>query len=206
MPIVLLRLPKTEMNIDSRPRHCPYCGSPILQGWGKVPRTVRDKHEHTTEIPRYRCSECERTFRFYPTGVDRSEQTQRIKQLAALAWAMGLSVRDVVEVMDDLGVNLSRMTVWREGRALAERFDKQGKTGSLKRYSIDPIYIHKISTRLGVVVAIDLGDGRSVVLGTLNEHNPKIVRDWLEGLVADLEIDVSIMETSRLNQLRISVD
>jgi len=206
MPIVLLRLPQAEMSTNGRPRHCPYCGSQILQGWGWVSRTVRDKSERNTDIPRYRCSECERTFRFYPSGVDRSEQTQRIKQLAALVWAMGLSVRDVVEVMDELGVNLSRMTVWREGRALAERFDKEGKTGSLKRYSIDPIYIHRISTRLGVVVAIDLGDGRSVVLGTLSEHNPKIVKEWLEGLVADLDIDVSVMETSRLNQLRISVD
>lgn len=205
MPIVLLHLPELNTEYSDRPRHCPYCGSQILQRWGRVAKTVRDKEEDITEILRYRCGDCERTFRFYPEGIDRSEQTLRIRQLAALAWAMGLSVRDVVEVFDELGVNLSRMTVWREGKEMAERLRSDGKTASLmKRYTIDPVYLHNVSSKLGVVIAIDLGGGKSVVLGTLDEHDPRLVKAWLEVLVSDLNIEVSVLGTSKLNQLRLS--
>ncbi|MCK5430614.1 MAG: hypothetical protein KAI94_14140, partial [Anaerolineales bacterium] len=86
MPVIWLKLPEIQKPTDSRPHDCSYCGSNILQRWGRVHKPVRDATGLLTEIYRYRCSECERTFRHYPEGVDRSNQTLRIRQIAGLAW------------------------------------------------------------------------------------------------------------------------
>lgn len=198
MPILKLRFPEVEDTPNNRPRHCPYCGSPILQRWGRVSKSVHDLEHQETEVQRYRCGECERTFRDYPEGIDRSSQSLRIRHLAALAWAMGLSCRDVVSVFDELGVRLSRMSVWRDGQELAARLGGQGGPRRARRFSIERLASHQKPNRPGVVIVIDPGDGRTVVLGVLDEFDPRKVKSWLEPLVAEVDIEVSLLETDYL--------
>jgi DNA-directed RNA polymerase subunit RPC12/RpoP len=201
MSVVLLRLPEVETSPNGRPRHCPYCGSQILQRWGRVSKTVKDPDHMVAEVHRYRCTDCDRTFRDYPEGVDRASRTQRIRHLAALAWAMGLSCRDVVSIFKGLGVSLSRMTVWREGQALVDQLHELGETVLQTTYSLERIFPHNQPPGYGVKVAIDLGPGKVFVLGTLDEHNPREVRSWLKPLADHMELEVAIMGTGRLNPL-----
>lgn len=201
MPVVLLRLPDHKDADNNRPLHCPDCGSQVLQSWGRVSRMVKDIENQNIQYHRYRCIACGATFREYPPGIGRAKQTQRIRDLAALACALGLSSRDVVNVFRELGVNLSRTTVWRESQRLVAMLKAGGKYETRSRYSIDRRYLPNVSSRLGVVIAINLGNGKSVILGTVDEYNPRIVKSWLESLVQDAKIDVSIMETRRLHSL-----
>ena len=60
---------------DERPDACKYCGSPILTKHGTADKTVIDLYEDKVTAVRYRCSDCGRTFRHYPEGIDRSGQT-----------------------------------------------------------------------------------------------------------------------------------
>ena len=96
MPVVWLRLPQIrdeEIFVEVRPRSCPYCGGQILQRWGRITKPIKDVQEDQLVLYRYRCGNCGRTFRDYPDGTDRADHTQRIRQIAGLAWAMGMSCR-----------------------------------------------------------------------------------------------------------------
>lgn len=202
MPVIWLKLPEVERTTDIRPKGCPYCGNCILQRWGQVKKPLRDATGLLTEIYRYRCGECERTFRHYPDGVDRADQTLRIRQVAGLAWLMGMSTRDVVKTFKAVGIKISRSNVWREGKRLSETLDEIGESKNNKRYSIDKRYVHRVSTKLGVVVALSARNGREVVLGTLDEYNPRIVRSWMESIVDGIDIEVSVLGTDTLDELQ----
>jgi DNA-directed RNA polymerase subunit RPC12/RpoP len=204
MPVLLMRISNIDPTPNDRPRHCPYCGSQILQRWGRVSKSVRDPHHETTEVHRYRCTECGRTFRDYPDGVDRANQSQRIRHLAALSWALGLSCRDVVAVFQELGVRLSRMTVWRDGQELLDRLNADEEFHSLPNCNLDRSYPHFRKPGPGVTLAIDLGRGKRVILGTLDEHNPRVVQTWLQPLVQGMELEVTPMETETLSRLMLT--
>ena len=99
----------------------PSGGSQFLQGWGTGAKAVQDTQTEVVDYRRYRCTACQRTFRYYPPGVDRTHLTQRIRKIAGMAWALGLSAREAVEVFSELGVELNYMAVWREGAPLINR-------------------------------------------------------------------------------------
>jgi DNA-directed RNA polymerase subunit RPC12/RpoP len=203
MPSILLRLPALADFAGQRPSHCPYCGQQILQSWGQVARQVRDAQAWQAGIRRYRCSACQRTFRAYPAGVDRAMHTLRVRRLAGLACALGMTCRDVAAVFEALGMQLSRMAVWREAQELSERMNASGGGQPWQRYLIDRVYVPAASRKLGVVLALDAGQGKPVILGILDEHNPQAVKAWLEPLVADFAIEVRLLGTGQLDQCKV---
>ena len=202
MPVILLRLPKINTAPLTRPVHCPHCGSQILQRWGKGKRTVYDQRNKTTEVHRYRCSQCERTFRRYPAGVDQSTTTQRLRTLAALAWDLGLSYRDVANFLQRYGIHLSHTTIWRDRKKLLKKLEdqKENDPDSVIRYSLDTEFFMGISPKLGIVVVIDFGDGKREILGTIDEFNPRRIKTWLETMVDDVNIEVLQLGTGYLRQ------
>lgn len=200
MPVILLRLPKIKTAPLTRPDQCPHCGGEILQRWGRTTRSVYDQRNRMTEVHRYRCIECGRTFRRYPNGVDQSTQTERIRHLAALAWALGLSYRDVATFLQKNGIKLSHTTVWRDRKKLIERAQEQDDSNSDQRYSLDTEFYLDYSPKLGIVVAIDLGDGKREILGTVDEFNPRRIKTWLETMVDEVNIEILQLGTGYLYQ------
>jgi transposase-like protein len=199
MPVFVLRLPKIKTGRLTRPRQCPSCGSPILQRWGREKRSVSDIRQRVTEVQRYRCSSCNHTFREYPRGVDQSAQTRRIRNLAALTWMLGLSSRDVAGFFTRKGIPLSHMTVWRDGQKLLSRMKSNGDSDFLKKYALDTDFLKGVSSKLGIVVVVDFGDGENEILGTVNEFNPRRFKAWLELLIKDVEIEVLHLGTGELS-------
>jgi len=199
MPVVIIQLPESATIPHGRPEKCPHCGCQILQRWGQTPRNLQDIHNSTAEVHRYRCTDCRRTFRHYPPGVDRGLYSPRLRKMAALTWVIGLSSRDIVDLFQELGVELSRMTIWRDGRELAKQLIEQDAQVPIKKYTLDPIYLPGVSTRLGIVVVLDAGQGKRVVLGTLDEFNPRHIKSWLDQLTQGTGIRVIISGTDYLN-------
>jgi len=204
MSAILLFLTETTKQNHGRPGGCPHCGSPILQRWGKVPKPVKEKAETTANIFRYRCKTCCRTFRDYPKGIDRSDYTPGIRKLAALLWTFGLSYRNVIKIFGRIGIPLSRSTVWREGQELASQLNQKKLPSQTQRFTLDQNYIHRISSKFGVVVAIDLGDGKRTIIGTLNEHNPAIVTSWLQPIIKDVNLDMVQLGSNKLDRFSAS--
>ena len=79
-----------------------------------VTKPISDLYVSEVTVDRYRCCGCCRTFRHYPQGVDRRDQSHRLSGLAALSWALGLSFRSVSHLLGAMGCDLSRMSVWRD--------------------------------------------------------------------------------------------
>jgi hypothetical protein len=172
-----------------------------MQRWGRISKSFTDKDDQVAGGYRYRCCECQRTFRGYPTEVDRSNQSKRIRRLAAIAIALGMSSREAADLFAKLGIPLSHTTIWRDGRELRAQFI--GQTKFLKRYTLDTNYIHRISNKLGVVVVLELWQGEYRVLGTVDEYNPRKVKSWLESMVADFNIEVTLHGTGVLHEERV---
>ena len=164
MPIVLLQMIDSDLDGGERPPRCPYCSSPVLQSWGRVSRNLEDSQAVQASLRRYHCKSCKRTFRVYPEGVGRSSYTERLRKLVALACLMGLSCREVVEIFAEMGVALSRMAVWRFAQDLNQTQEAATGVKTIKKYSIDTLFIPSVSNRLGVVVAVRVRDGRPVIL------------------------------------------
>lgn len=131
-----------------------------------------------------------RTFRYYPPVVDQADPTPRIRRAAGVVWAMGMSARQVVELFKAAGINISRMTVWREGQISLERMKCQGNGDGRKPYALDSEYIPGASSKLGTVVGIRFGGSKSTVLGTLDETIPGILVECLEKAFAGFGIKV----------------
>jgi DNA-directed RNA polymerase subunit RPC12/RpoP len=201
MPVIILRPRKTNPHTSGRPEQCPYCGSEIFQRWGEVTKPVRDKDDLDVALYRYRCEECKRTFRDYPEGIDRSDYSLGTRQIAALIWSFGYSYRDIVGLFKEYEITLSRSVVWREGQALAAKLQGMELSHYRRVFTIDKKYIPRVSSKFGVVVAVEVGSGRYAILGTLNEHNPRTVRSWLAPLVQDAEVKVIELQTSKLDLL-----
>ena len=55
---------------------------------------------------RYRCCRCRRTFRHYPEGTTRADQTERLRLFAVICWRLGLSYRGVSTILSGIGDQL----------------------------------------------------------------------------------------------------
>ena len=140
MPIVVLKLPDVKQGTESRPKACPYCQGETFQRWGKVSKPVKDNRIEQVRVYRYRCNHCRRTFRHYPEGVDRADQTQRMRKLVAICWVLGLSLRGVGIVLSAFGASLSHMTVWRDMQEQAGLLERRRRWQGARVLGVDGLY------------------------------------------------------------------
>ena len=194
MSIVVLNLPDVKPERETRPQECPNCQGETFQRWGAVRKPVRDPRLRSVKVYRYRCCHCRRTFRHYPQWVDRADQTQRMRKLAALCWTLGFSYRSIAAVLAAFGIQLSRMTAWRDVQALADTLRQVRQWQSVRVLGLDGAYVRGWGDTRPVMVAVDLGTGQPVALGQVNEWDPQAVRRWLEPLVKHLGISVIVTD------------
>jgi hypothetical protein len=194
MPIVVLQLPTVKQKAENRPRECPNCRGEIFQRWGQVRKPVRDKRYRNVQVYRYRCCSCRRTFRHYPQGVDRADQTQRLRKLATLGWVLGMSLRGVEMFLSAIDVTISHMTVWRDIQEQAKILEKHRRWQQVRVLGLDGAYPLAKGGKRCVIVAVDLGNGQPVALGRVDESNPQAVRRWLEPLVKRLGVSVIVTD------------
>ena len=194
MSIVVLNLPDVKPQTETRPQDCPYCQGETFQRWGAVRKPVRDPRLRSVKVYRYRCCHCQRTFRHYPQGVERADQTQRMRKLAALCWTLGFSYRSIAAVLAVFGIQLSRMTAWRDVQALADTLLQARKWQPVRVLGLDGAYVRGWGETRPVLVAVDLGTGQPVALGQVDEWDPQAVRRWLEPLVKRLGVSVIVTD------------
>lgn len=190
------------MMTTGRPLECPVCESAILQRWGKVPKSLNSGQD-IIQISRFRCTVCGSTFRHYPEGFDQSKYSISIRRMAAVFWLLGLSYREAASLFGELGIQISHTTIWREGRELSSAINCTKGDFIKQIYSLDKEYIHKISSKLGVVVAVDMGGDQLKVLGTLDEYNPREVFSSLELTLEGTDVDLVLFGTNFLNSERV---
>lgn len=192
MAVIVLRLDDPTSTQNNRPKSCPYCGDWSLQGWGTGTKQVQDIKTEVSAYRRYRCNSCKRTFRHYVAGVDRSHLTQRIRKIAGLAWVLGLSAREVVEVFNDSGIELNYMTVWREGNELLIQQIKHFGSNNPGRNSTDKDFLKMDTHTIGTSFVVDMGGGKTAFLGQMDEVDYRRILAWLAPIIKDMDINVSV--------------
>lgn len=194
MSIVVLKLPDVKTEAENRPVRCPACKGEILQRWGGRPRWIRDPQVRKIAVYRYRCCACRHTFRHYPCGVDQAQQSQRLRKLAALCWTLGLSYRGIAAVFAAFGVGISRMSAWRDAQELAGQLKRKRIWKPVRVLGLDGAYVRAWGEVRPVLVAVDLGEGKPVAIGYVDEYNPQAVRRFLEPLVKRLGVSVIVTD------------
>lgn len=200
MPVIILRLSNNIPLSKERPQECPLCHSTSIHRWGVSSRQISDVGNKVADVYRYRCTTCGYAFRHYPDWADRSGVSRRIRRLAALSWALGLSARQVVSLFNRLGIPLNHSTVWRDGKALVECLGSQTIPERNSRYLIDKLFLNNKEHGIGTAIVLDLGTGKTEILGKVAEANPRTVMKWLEPLIEDVAILVSSGGTDQLTR------
>ena len=161
-----------------------------MQRWGRITKPVRDTHELEVEVHRYRCCDCGKTFRSYPEGVDRSERTLRLRRLAALTWALGLSLEEVVTVFNSFGMQLSRTTIWRDGQDMVAMLPDGRRSRLVQVLSKGGEHAWVEGHQGGVVLVLELKQKKKVMLELMDEYDPDLVQTWLEPIALDLGLEL----------------
>ena len=91
---IRVRLPKVEPSVYSYADECPYKGCRghhfKPHGLKGEEKAIRDPDYEQVESLRHECLRCGRTFRVYPQGVSRAEQSDRLKAASVLLYVLGL--------------------------------------------------------------------------------------------------------------------
>jgi transposase-like protein len=196
MAILTLQLRNVKASNQSRPSECLYCGSGLLQRWGAVTKTVKDTHVRQAIVYRYRCCQCWQTFRHYPDGVTSARQSQRLVQLAALGWVLGLSLRGTSAILSAFPVALSHTSIWRDVQVLAAEL-KRRLPRQVRVLGVDGVYPKLGGREQPTLVCVDLGSGQPVALGAIPEKDWRAVVKWLEPLVKELGVEVLVSDDLR---------
>lgn len=193
MAIITLRLTPVNTHPEDRPRGCRHCGSAVLQKWGTVTKPVRDSQLEHVIVQRYYCTQCRRTFRHYPQGIERADQSQRLQQLAALCWQFGFSTRNVSGLFNAFRVALAHMSVWRDVQKRATGLRQQSRP-PLRVLGLDGAYGRVAGQVHAVTVAVDPGNGQLISLAQVDEHSVEPILAWLKPLVVELGIEVLVTD------------
>lgn len=110
---IRLILPDVKVYPSSGPGECPYCHGHILHTHQKVTKRVIDPQVDEVQVLRYKCNRCGRSFRHYPEGVSRKQQSRRLQVVAAILWGLGLSLASVSQILEIFRTSLGKTTVWR---------------------------------------------------------------------------------------------
>jgi len=194
MTIVVLKLPDVKRKREERPRQCLYCEGETFQRWGQVNKPVKDLRVRNVKVYRYRCCRCKRTFRHYPEGNSRADQTERLRLFAVLLWTLGLSHRASSLILSGLQVWMSHMTIWRDVQEGAQKIKKRHQWKAVRILGLDGAHVFGWGEKQPVLVAVDLGTGDPLVVGYVNESDPQAVCRWLTPLVQRHGITVIVTD------------
>lgn len=194
MAIVVLKLPDVKRKREARPKVCQYCEGETFQRWGPVSKAVKDLRVRHVKVYRYRCCRCKRTFRHYPEGNTKADQTERLRLFAILLWTFGLSHRASSLILSGLQVSISHMTIWRDVQEEVKKIQKRNHWKPVRILGLDGAHVLGWGEKQAVLVAVDLGTGQPLAVGYVNESDPQAVCRWLRPLVQQHGITVIVTD------------
>jgi transposase-like protein len=195
MPRVRYMLPEVNAQPEGRPTSCLYCGGSILQRHGLVPKPIRDLYLHQVIVFRYRCTECGHTFRHYPQGVDSHDQSQRLRALTALLWALGLSHQNISYLLTALGPAIAKITSWRDVQEAGGILGKRpGRTGPIEVIGADETVVKVKGRKMVLGFVVDPATGELLGLDLLMEQDAQAFLNWLRPYVEKHGVQVVVTD------------
>ena len=177
-----------------RPRGCPYCAQPYLHRHATLTKPVRDHKLSVVIVQRYKCVSCARTFRHYPPGITNKDQSQRTVILAALMYGLGLSCSATSHLLGALGVDLSKITAWRDAQEAGEALRRKRPAGRVRILGADETVFKVRGRKVVVGFVVDGQSGKTLGFEVLFEGDGKAFKEWLEPYAKELGAEVLVTD------------
>jgi transposase-like protein len=177
-----------------RPRGCPYCGQPYLHRHGTLTKPVLDHKLSVVLVQRYKCVSCARTFRHYPSGITNKDQSQRTVVLAALMYGLGLSCSAASHLLGALGVDVSKITAWRDAQEAGEALRRKRPAGRVRVLGADETVFKVRGRKVVVGFVVDGQSGKTLGFEVLFEGDGKAFKEWLEPYAKELGAEVLVTD------------
>ncbi len=182
-----LILPRVDPDTYIEPEHCPHPGCPGKHFFPmqEVQKNVRDSQYETVKARRYKCLRCRHTFRVYPQGVSAAQVSQRLKGMAVMLYLLGLSYGAVVIMLEALGVDLSKSSVYRSLQAAAEVVPGLKQQELLQGYRTKALGADLTSVKckgkwLSLGVTVDPLTGWVLSIDQLESEDAQTLQKWIE--------------------------
>jgi transposase-like protein len=159
-----------------------------------VTKAIIDTQVRQVVALRYRCLGCARTFRDYPEGVCAYRQSQRLMGLAALLWALGLSMSATSHVLHALEAGIHKSSVLRDVHRAGLRLQDRKVAGRVRVLGADEtvMRIRGCATLLGFVT--DAQTGKTVGVDLLLAADSRAFLRWLQPYVERLGVEVLVSD------------
>lgn len=191
---IRLVVPDVNAFPTDRPYHCCYCQEPYLHRHGTVKKPIKDHRATQVELHRYKCRSCHRTFRHYPSGVSKKDQSRRTVVLAALIYGLGLSCSAASHLLGALGADISKMSVWRDAQEAGEALREKRPAGRVRVMGADETVFKVKGKEVVVGLVVDVQNGRTVGFEVLFEDGGEAFKRWLAPYAEELGAEVLVSD------------
>ncbi len=191
---IRLVIPDVNASPTDRPRSCPYCEGKILHRHGTLKKPVKDHRCEEVVVHRYKCLSCQRTFRHCPCGVSGKDQTQRTVVLAALMYALGLSLSATSHVLGALGAEVSKMNVWRDAIEAGEVLRRRRPEGRVRVIGANETVFGVKGEEVVVGFVVDSQNGETLGFEALFEGDEAAFLRWISACVERLGVEVLVSD------------
>lgn len=169
-------------------------------------KEVRDPKHKVFEVKRCRCLKCGRTFRVYPWGIGKAQQTAGLKGVSVLLYVLGISYRGVQDALrcfsDLIGlrVDLGKSTVLRNVREAGKKSRRSQKVrrgslkGKVKVVGADGTHVKCKGKDTIVGVVTDMLSGEELCLEILDGEDSESLGQWLGELAEEIGFEVLITD------------
>lgn len=191
---IRLVIPDVNTRPTDRPDACRYCGHWRLHRHGQITKPVNDYRVPVVVVTRYKCAGCGRTFRHYPAGVTAQDQSQRTVVLAALLYGLGLSCSAGSAFLRALGVEVGRMSVWRDAQAAGDALRRHHPTGSVRVLGADETVYRVQGQEVLVGFVVDVASGATMSFDVLSGGDAATFLEWLMPYTEAMGVEVLVTD------------
>jgi transposase-like protein len=200
---IKVRLPQVKPDQYQQPTRCPYapCTGQHFKPHGRQgePKAIRDLRYAVVQAYRWRCLACGRTFRVYPQGVGRAQQSLRLQGVSVFLYVLGLSYGAAQDLLEALGVLLSKTTVYSNvqaaGEAARRQQAQQCRSGGRRAVlGTDGTYVKVMGREVAVQVVIDDADSGLLSLEIVASENAAEVLALVRAVAESVEAEVLVSD------------
>ena len=194
--------PPVRPEVYPEPAGCPHpdCGSRHVGFRQAVLKPLRDTKLEAVIARRYQCPRCGRTFRVYPVGVSHDQASARLKGIAVMFYALGMSYGAVASALAALEWPLSKVAVYyavqEAGAAVARlRREAVGRGGGrVVALGADLTGVRCRGAWLTVGLSTDAVDGVALTVDLLPNGEADTLTAWIEELAAAVGAEVLVSD------------
>ena len=196
-----LLLPDVKPNKFQTPKQCKRegCKGKRFYPRQEVEKKIVDGKYRSVKAWRYECAKCGCTFRVYPEGVGRQQNSHRVIGLAVMLYVLGLSYGAVSIVLTALGISIGKTSVYRAVQAAAQKVPGMKREQLLDGYRTGAVGADVTSVRckgkwLPLGISVDAINGLTLSIDALPGEEAEELKAWLEPILDAVDADVLVSD------------